>query len=1187
MILRKLSIFGFKSFAEKTELEFGEGMTAVVGPNGCGKSNVVDAIRWVLGEQKVTLLRSATMQDVIFSGTQARQPLNMAEVVLTIENNKGILPVEYSEVAISRRMFRNGESEYSINRVPCRLRDIHNLFLDTGVGSSAYTTIERGMIDSILSDKAEERRILFEEAAGIGKYKQRRKESLRQLEKTSQDLLRINDKIQEADRQVHMLARHVEKARRFKTYREDLRAIELGYWNRKFAVLGETIRQRKQKLDKTANARDVSKGRIAAGESQIEKMRISALEKEKDLEAASRSVGETGEKIVLLDRDLSVAAERMKNLAANIGAAERDVHAIEAHLEENTRFKTQLEKCIIERESGMRGLAERREAINGELARFDGNFQACRENTERLSREQIELITSLGGLKNTESTLKAGLAGGFERRERNHGELQGLDRRTAECRETIATSQKQLLAADEENINLLRSREALLERIDKEDKHYQELVEREKRLEAQTDASDTQLRFLEGLDAAFEGYESGIKTLLTRMPQGLLGSVANLIRITDEQTVGLVEKVLGLAVQTAVFDTEEHLRSAARQLNEENSGAARMVALDRILPARTIVPEEAPGADAGREMCSMVATVNGCEALSAYLLAGVIMTDSGDQAMSMAKRCGPSYTFVGRDGIICKGDGTVIAGDAKNGQAKGLLSRKIEIGQLSGVIERSKKEYTATLHDKDICIINRDEAKKALVEVDEKLNKAQRLSQEQQTTIRHYETELQNLGEKAQVLYREDGEINTLIAALETDIARNEADRGTQQEQYNAIELQLEEARKRFREMEEERRQLVEGQKNCELEVQGLGNRLQQDRHDSERLTKEISKGVERKLQKLEEKQKAEAEAALCADAVERIRGEQSVLVLERKKREEVRDAVREEYNGRLAAIDDARKTLKTEQNRFEELCGLLHTAELDQTRDEQEQRSIRERMWEAYEVDFSSSAGPFKEVDGDDAAVLEHIEMLRERIRRVGDVNMAAFEDYETESARLKELTTQRDDLQKAVGDLEHAVKKLDKEARTQFLTTFEQVQNHFGNMFTTLFEGGDAHLQLDENVDPLEATIHINVRPAGKKMRSVQMLSAGERALTAISLLFALYLVKPSAYCILDELDAPLDEANTVRFLKVVRKFSGNTQFIVITHNKRTMEAADVLYGVTQRESGVSTIISVKFEEAARQAA
>lgn len=1183
MILRKLSIFGFKSFAEKTELEFGEGMTAVVGPNGCGKSNVVDAIRWVLGEQKVTLLRSATMQDVIFSGTQARQPLNIAEVVLTIENNKGILPVEYSEVAISRRMFRNGESEYSINRVPCRLRDIHNLFLDTGVGSSAYTTIERAMIDSILSDKAEERRILFEEAAGIGKYKQRRKESLRQLERTHQDLLRINDKVQEADRLVHMLARHVEKARRFKTYKEDLKAIELGYWNRKFSILGDTIRQRKQELDKMVNNREVSKAQIAADESQIEKMRISALEKEKDLEVASRSVSETGEKIVLLDRDQSVAAERMKNLAANAAAAERDVHAIDAQVEENSRFKTQLEKCIVERESGLRSLTEKMDAINGELARFDGRLRICREEADQLSREQIELITSLGALKNTESTLKAGLASGFEKRERNHQEQQSLDRRTAECLETITACQKQLIAADKENSNLLRSREALLERIDKEEKRYQELVEREKRIEVQAEASDTQLKFLEGLDAAFEGYENGIKTLLTRMPEGLLGSVANLIRVTDEKAVDLVEKVLGLAVQTAVFDTEEHLRSAARQLNEEKSGAARMIALDRIVQVQTSLPEES----GDKEMRSMVAAVNGCEALPVYLLSGVIMTESGEQAMSFAKRYGPLYTFVGRDGIICKGDGTVIAGDAKKGQNRGLLSRKAEIGQLSGVIERCKKEHTAIMHDKDICVINRDEAKKALVEVDEKLNKTQRFSQEQQTTIKHYEAESQTLAEKMQALFREDGELNTRIAALETDITRNEADVGAQQKRYEALEVQLEGARKNLRTMEDDRYKLVERQKNSELEVQGLGSRLQQDRQDAERLTNENNKNDERKRQKFEERQKAEAEAALLADTVERNRSGQAALLIERKKREGIRDGVREEYNGRLAAIDEARRLLKIEQNRFEELGGRLHAAEIEQTRDEQEQHRTRERMWEAYEVDLSSSAGPFQPVDEDDAAVQQDIEMLRERIRRVGEVNLAAFEDYEIESARLRELTTQRDDLQKAVDDLERAVKKLDKEALARFLATFGQVQKYFGDMFTTLFEGGEAHLQLEENVDPLEATIHINVRPAGKKMRSVQMLSAGERALTAISLLFALYLVKPSAYCILDELDAPLDEANTVRFLKVLRKFSGNTQFIVITHNKRTMEAADVLYGVTQRESGVSTVVSVKFEEAARQAA
>jgi chromosome segregation protein len=1186
MILRKLSIFGFKSFAEKTELEFGEGMTAVVGPNGCGKSNVVDAIRWVLGEQKVTLLRSATMQDVIFSGTQARQPLNMAEVILTIENTKGILPVEYSEVAIARRMFRNGESEYSINRVPCRLRDIHNLFLDTGVGSSAYTTIERGMIDSILSDKAEERRILFEEAAGIGKYKQRRKESLRQLDRTRQDLLRINDKVQEADRQVHMLARHVEKARRFKTYREDLKALELGYWSRKFAALGDTLRERKQDLDEMLNTREILKARTAECESQIEKMRISALEKEKDLETAARSVSETGEKIVLLDRDQSVAVERMKNLETNAGAAERDIRAIDAHIEENSCLKTQLEKCIIERESELRVLVERMGATGGELTRFDVNFQAVREDADRLSREQIDLITSLGGLKNKESTLKAGLAGDFELRERNHHELQCLDRRIAEYRETISASQKQLMAADEENLHLLRSRETLLERIDIEDKDYQELIEREKRLEAQAEASSTQLKFLEGLDAAFEGYESGIKTMLTRRPQGLLGSVAGLISVPDVHDVELVEKVLGNVVQTAVFDTEENLRSAARQLNEEKSGAARMISLDRITRSQAPVPEGISGA-AVKEMRSMVAAAGGCEALSEYLLSGIFLVENGEQAMAFARSCGLSYTFVGRDGTICKGDGTVIAGEAKKEQSRGLLSRKLEITQLSESIERCRKDYVAVLHDRDTCVINRDEAKKALVEVDEKLNKAQRLSQEQQTTIKHFETESQNLSEKSQTLYREDGELNNRIAVLESEIARNEADYSTQQKRYEALSLQLEEARNRLRTMEEERHGIVDRQKNCELEVQGLGGRLKQDRQDADRLTKENTKSTERKRLKMEEKQKAEADSALLADSVERFRHEQAALVLERKKREDVRDTVREEYNGCCAAIDEARKVLKTEQGRFEEIGSQLHAAELEQARDEQEQHRIRERMWESYEVDLTSSAGQFQAVDEDDAAVQQNMEMLRERIRRVGEVNLAAFEDYETESTRLKELTTQRDDLQKAVDDLDRAVKKLDKEARAQFLATFGQVQNYFGDMFTTLFEGGEAHLEIEENVDPLEATIHINVRPAGKKMRSVQMLSAGERALTAISLLFALYLVKPSAYCILDELDAPLDEANTVRFLKVVRKFSGNTQFIVITHNKRTMEASDVLYGVTQRESGVSTIVSVRFEEAARQAA
>lgn len=1185
MILRKISIFGFKSFAEKTELEFGEGMTAVIGPNGCGKSNIVDAIRWVLGEQKVTLLRSVAMQDVIFSGTQSRQPLNLAEVTLTIENTKGILPTEYNEVAISRRIFRSGESEYRINKVPCRLRDIHNLFLDTGVGSSAYTTIERAMIDSILSDKAEERRILFEEAAGIGKYKQRRKESLRQIERTKQDLLRISDKVQEADRQVRMLARHVEKARRYKTYREDLKTLELGYWNRQFSVLGETLGQRRRQLDEMINSRDLLKAHIAAGESQGEQLRIGALEKEKDLEVASRNVSEAGEKIIGLDRDLSVAIERMKNLREHVASVERDVHCIETQIEENSILREQLEKCIIERESELETLTGRMQAVTREIEQFDARLQSRREAADALLREQIELVNAVGESKNSAGALKAALMNCLEQRERNSRDLQGIEARIEECREAVNRGQQQLAAADEENHRLLQSRGVLLARIDKEDNDYQELIEREKRFEALEESSVAQLRFLEGLDAAFEGYEGGAKALLTRAPEGLVGSIADLIRVTDEHSVTLVEKVLGPAVQTVVFDTEEHLCSAMRYLNDEKAGTARMIALDRISRQSAV----SSGA-AGTRMQSIVAAPPGYESLTAYLLSGVVITDNGEQAMALSKNHGPEHTFVGHDGVICKGDGTVIAGESKKEQADqrvGLLGRKHEIGQLAAAIERYRKERAATLHDKDICVINRDEAKKALVEIDEKLNKGHRLSQEQQTTIRYHESELQNIREKAAGLRTEAVGFTAKIAGLETDITGSEAGIAVQQGRHDAIEIQVEEERKVLRAMEDERHVLVERQKNQELEVQGLGNRVQQDRQDVERLLKENTRSFEQKQQKLEEERKAKAEIAALIESSEHCRQEQAVLIQQRGSLETVRDRIREEYNSCCAAIDEMRKNIKTEQSRFEEISNSVHAAELDQTRDEQEHHRIRERMWEAYEVDLTAPATPLPVATEDDAALQQNIEMVRERIRRVGEVNMAAFEEYETESVRFKELTAQRDDLQKAVDDLERAVKKLDKEARTQFIATFNLVQKNFSDMFTTLFEGGEAHIQLEENIDPLEATIHINVRPAGKKMRGVQMLSAGERALTAISLLFALYLVKPSAYCILDELDAPLDEANTMRFLKVVRKFSDNTQFIVITHNKRTMEAADVLYGVTQRESGVSTVVSVKFEEAARQAA
>ena len=1183
MILRKLSIFGFKSFADKTELRFGEGMTAVIGPNGCGKSNVVDAIRWVFGEQKASMLRSANMADVIFSGTQNRQALNMAEVTLTIENNRGILPVEYSEVAITRRIYRSGESEYRVNKVPCRLRDIHHLFLDTGIGSSAYTTIENSMINAILSDKAEERRTLFEEAAGIGKYKQRRKESQRQLEKTKQDLLRINDKVQEADRQVRMLSRHVEKAKRYKTYFDDLKALEVGYENRRYLTLGSSMKERKQKLTGLQTTIETLKAGIATAESRIEKMQLSTLEKEKDLEIASRNVAESNERIIRLDRDISVANERLKNLQQNVGRFDQDVQTIDQQIEENSRLRMQIEKSIVERDAQLQKSTERVGGATDELAQFDSKMQLQREKADQLGRDQIELINQLGETRNVLSSLKTNLNNSLERRDRDQREVQKLEDRLEEYQEAISVCQEQLVSFESENRNLLQSREVLLGRIEKEDIRYQNIVEREKHLEAQIASSKSQLKFLAGLDAAFEGYDTGVKELLTRKIPGLKGIVADLISVTDDQLVGLVEKILGTSVQTVVFETEAQLRDAVDQLKKERVGEACMVSLER-LSALNCTPASLNVS--GVNVRSIVKVAPGCDVLADRLLSHILITDDAETAMAQSAQNISQYLFAGRDGVICRNDGTVVAGNAKKEKA-GLLQRKQQIDKLTLDIEKCGNEYTQIISDKDNCIVNRDEAKVALIEVDDKLNKGQRQQQEQQTNIKHYENETQNILNRIQILNPELETISTKIKDLEERIYLNEAEVSTFQNRKDLLESQVEEARAGVRSMDEQRRSLVEHLKNIELEVHGLKNRLTQDKQDIERLTKDIKSSGDRKQGKSDDKQRAFTDIADLENQTSSFQIELEKQLQVRLDLEKIRDSEREDYNGKLLEIDEFRKMAKTDQGELQTVSNQVHDLEIKFTRDEQEQRRIREKIWEAYELDLDTPPENMPLFNEEDNDVVQNIAMYKERIKHIGQVNMAALEDYETENARLKELTTQRDDLQTAVDELERAIKKLDKEARVQFITTFEQVQKNFVEMFTTLFEGGEAHIALEENVDPLEAPIHINVRPAGKKMRGVQLLSGGERALTAISLLFALYLVRPSAYCILDELDAPLDEANIGRFVKVLKKFAEKTQFIVITHNKRTMEAADLLYGVTQQEKGISTIVSVKFDGTALQAA
>jgi chromosome segregation protein len=1182
MVLRKLSIFGFKSFADKTELHFGEGVTAVIGPNGCGKSNVIDAIRWVFGEQKASALRSANMQDVIFSGTQKRQPLNIAEVTITIENTKALLPTEFSEVAITRRIFRNGDSEYLINKVPCRLRDIHNLFLDTGVGNAAYTTIENSMINSILSDKAEERRILFEEAAGIGKYKEKRRDSLRQLDRTRQDLLRINDKVQEADRQVRMLARHVEKANRYKRYFDDLKALEVGFEYKRYMLYTDTMIKRKESIDAAGSEHTALKAKIAASEAAIEKMQLHVLEKEKELECAAKNVSEANERIIALDRDISVSKERSNFSTENSARCDREAHALDEQIENSTTLKLQIEKALIDYTTELDACKIKVARSREELAAIDAQVQDAQQNTNRLSTEQIEIINEAGEQRNVVSSLKNNLSNNLDRIEHDEREIATLEERAEEYQDAINASRNQLVEAQEAHQHLQASRESLLSRIEREDEKYQALVEREKQLEAQIDSGRQQLKFLEGLDAAFEGYDAGVKSLLTQQMQPADGIVADLVKIGDEQKVGLIERALGTAVQTVVFKTNAQLCEAIGYLNKEKCGAASMVSLESFaqLPAYSLrtIPDAICLRDA-------VTSESAYTALVDAFFGNLWSTDSSDTAMKLSRKY-PGDIFIAADGTICRQSGIVIAGTSKKQQA-GLLQRKRQIEKLMQDTEQYQKDYESVIQTKEICIINRDEAKVALVEVDDKINRGRQKQQEQETTIRHFDNEIRNIAQKTETMRGELAHTRQRSTDMEQKIRESETALEELMVRQAHIEDLVEKSKTGYSDMQKERNQRAEHLKNIELEMLGISNRLNQGKSDVERLRQNAINFTAKKEKIVEEKRQAESD---ILDIESSLTAKNESLIVEKNRREqlqEVRDAVREEYAAMQIQLDEARKHVRADQTNYETIANSTHALDIEQTRDEQEKRRIRERIWQAYELDLETPPEGLPVIDDDDAAVTENIAMFKERLRRLGEVNMAALSDFETENARLTELTAQRDDLQTAVDELDKAIKKLDREARAQFVTTFEQVQKNFTTMFTTLFEGGEAQVTLEENADPLEAAININVRPGGKKMRGVSLLSGGERALTAISLLFALYLVKPSAYCILDELDAPLDDANIGRFVNILRKFSEQTQFIVVTHNKRTMEAADIMYGVTQQESGVSTVVSVKVTDAALQAA
>ena len=1129
----------------------------------------------MLGEQSAKQLRGDSMEDVIFNGCPTRKPLGMAEVHLTFKNDRGILPTEFSEVTISRRVFRSGMSEYFLNRTPCRLKDIKDLFFDTGMGSHAYSVIERQMVDNILSDNTNHRRFLFEEASGITKYKARKKEALHKLDQTEGDLTRLNDIVFEIERELRSLARQVGKARRFQRLRDEVRDLDLALTAGTIEALGEREAKAKEEWQEEAVRREGVTAELASIEARLNDRKLALLELERELTTAQGGLKDREEariaaehQVVLLREraagllrraeEASEEAARMRERLAETQAREQEVQArladtrtqresSQTEAEANEASLNQLEQEL----RSHRGAAATHKQLSLDLfsveAEKKGNRDRIRERQVALSERRASAEARRGELLERVADLRRALDVGAERRTELEESVTTARGELAACEDAIASVDASVHAADA----------ALSE------------------LRQQAAAADSRLATLLELKKNFEGVSEGVKALLqpgSSLP-GLAGVIANVLDV-PQRFLDALEASLGEASSFVLAEDRNAVDAALARLRGLESGRATLVDLSAMsAPPRIDGPSHTGVLGRASEL---VRCDDRFRPLVERLLGSVFVVESREVAAELALASIGGMRFVSLDGEVWE-RGRVRAGGAT--ASVGLLHREMEIRELSGrlaelslTIEGAQNERTGLESSRATAVEQRDQARWMLDETRTAL-------ESQVRELSGTEREIGFAGKEAEERDRESQgyglELETLVRALdqaETDLAEFQAQVDAARAQLAAADLEV---------------------RTLELQRDEAAGRAQVSRETLLRLSRESGEWeaawarAEQTVRELEAGIRArEEEAGQHRARIAEIEAEVSglssgltgLLESESGQRERVTGlqtryvALKEE----VASDDDGARRLRFETT---ELGERLHVLELDRVQARADLDRTFERLHSEYDVD-AATWEPRALPEGMDAETAPALlEESRQKLRAIGPVNLLALEEYSRKKERFTFLTQQREDLNKAKGQLLEAIAKINVTASQMFTETFTKVQQNFKDIFKTLFEGGDCELRM-VGEDPMECEVEIVAKPRGKFLQSISLMSSGERALTAIALLFAIYLVKPSPFCLLDEVDAPLDDANVDRFLNMLRRFGDRTQFVVITHNKKTMEAAGCIYGVTMQELGISKLVSVNLD-------
>jgi len=1179
MYLSKIEIIGFKSFAQRTNLGFDSGVTAIVGPNGCGKTNIVDAIRWALGEQRYSTLRSDKMEDVIFNGTKSRKPLGLAEVSLTIENTRGILPTEYSEVTITRRVFRSGESEYLLNKVPCRLKDILDLFMDTGMGSDAYSVIELKMVESILSDKTDERRRLFEEAAGVTKYKFRRKAAMRKLESVQQDLVRVNDIVKEVQKTVNSLERQAKKAEQYNEASGRLKSLEIDLLEREYAHLHGKLRPLEERFGLARTDRSGIDLSLRRQEEEVDALRSGLGEVEQQLQEKQSRKAAGLESLHRTEERVLVANERLNSLNSNITRFERE--------------KTDLgnQQQLLEAEKS--ALTARREQIRGELASSEIRFTELKE-------QQRELGQKVDGKKTEVQSMKDAILDLAHEIVQKRGEQ-------ARVKERIDNLQGRIDRSLEDNSlygSDIAQNEALVSQLTAEDRELRrqfveaemKLIEREKARKQVADEIDglqkesdslkneierrtSRIDFLRRMVESNEGYSEGARFLLGNETwiRKKITTVADVIQAGEKYRTA-VEAVLGDAAHLLVVQNVADGHAALEELKRQDKGKATFICLEWIPRIGRRSKKRLNPA------CVWAEDVVECKpeyrALMKYLLQDAVIVENLKTAQSVLRdfagiRC------VTLGGEVISSSGTLRGGGRRLDEG-GLIGKKSQIAGFEEEIAKTGaqlKEIGAAIQKKRAAYDSLD--MKSLADAVKKIEKdmaaiEMRIAQIEFEKKRAYDgiarnlSELDSIKEEIRRLRQQHEAASVDVAASETRKSDNEALGYSAVRELERLEADWNELTKAVNEFEIKVVTLQGDIRNAEGDIDRAEARMEDIRVTLNRREEEIARAREEISLLFKEAESGTAELGVLREEFQR---------LERELRE-----IEQAHSAKRDELHHIELKIKDERRLHDDSVAATHDLEMKITELKSSVDHLKLRANEEFELELQLKTYPENEWV-DFAQLRDEVKGLKERIRVLGAINFAAFEEFTGESERYSFLTGQRDDLIEAERTLLSTIEEINNTAQRKFSDTFGKIRENFITTFKELFEEGDeCDLRIEEGVDPLEANIEIIAKPRGKRPTSIDLLSGGEKTLTAIALLFAIYLVKPSPFCILDEVDAPLDDSNIDRYTRILKKFSGNTQFIVVTHNKRTMEAANALYGITMEEEGVSKIVTVRFNEEAR---